>query len=152
MKITIDIPKEFELHFNNNRFKDSLERLKGDAGTFCLAGKYEIELCEMLIEAFENAKTEPPIIFRECPIITLHTKVLCVRNSVLMPRDVEFEAMEIRATNALAKLIYDNRAFTIRETFSERGQRMYEFTLRIAKEGEQHGTTNRQENGGGSET
>lgn len=61
MKIAIDIPKEFERHFNNDRFKDSIERLKGDAGTFCLAGKYEIELCEMLIKAFENAEVEETI-------------------------------------------------------------------------------------------
>lgn len=56
MKITIDIPKEFEKHFGEDRFKDSLERLKADAGTFCMAGKYEMELCEMLIKAFENAE------------------------------------------------------------------------------------------------
>lgn len=56
MKITLDIPKEFERHFNNDRFKDSIERLKGDAGTFCLAGKYEIELCEILIESLRNAE------------------------------------------------------------------------------------------------
>ena len=55
MKVTIDIPTEFEKHFNNDRFKDSLERLKADAGTFCMAGKYEIELCEMLIDAFKEA-------------------------------------------------------------------------------------------------
>lgn len=56
MKVTIDIPQEFEKHFSNDCFKDSLERLKADAGTFCMAGKYEIELCEMLIEAFKNAE------------------------------------------------------------------------------------------------
>lgn len=56
MKITIDIPKEFEQHFSNDRFKDSLERLKVDAGTFCMAGRYEIELCEMLQQAFKNAE------------------------------------------------------------------------------------------------
>lgn len=43
MRITIDIPKEFEKHFSEDRFRDSLERIK-------------IELCEMLIEAFENAE------------------------------------------------------------------------------------------------
>ena len=42
--------------FNNDQFKDSLERLKVDAGTFCMAGRYEIELCKMLIEAFKNAE------------------------------------------------------------------------------------------------
>lgn len=55
MKITIDIPKEFEKHFSEDRFKDSLERLKADAGE-CFAGLYEIETCEMLIKAFEKAE------------------------------------------------------------------------------------------------
>ena len=55
MKIIIDIPEEFEKHFDNDRFEDSLKRLKSDAGTFCMAGKYEIELCEMLIEAFKTS-------------------------------------------------------------------------------------------------
>lgn len=32
MKVTIEIPKEFEKHFGEDRFKDSLERLKADAG------------------------------------------------------------------------------------------------------------------------
>lgn len=55
MKLQIEIPKEFEKHFENDRFEDSLNRLEGDAGTFCLAGKYEIELCEMLIKSFKEA-------------------------------------------------------------------------------------------------
>lgn len=54
MKIEIDIPKEFESHFRHDRFKDSLSRLYADAG--CLAGNYERELCDMLIEAFKNGK------------------------------------------------------------------------------------------------
>ena len=55
MKLVIEIPKEFEKHFNYDRFEDSLNRLKADAGTFCLAGRYEIELCEMLIKSFKEA-------------------------------------------------------------------------------------------------
>lgn len=58
MKVTIDIPKEYEKHFKKDRFKDSLQRLKADAGTYCMAGKYEIELCEMLIAAFANAEQQ----------------------------------------------------------------------------------------------
>lgn len=59
MKITIDIPKEFEKHFSEDRFRDSLERIKTDCKSpmnWLLSGRYEIELCEMLIEAFENAE------------------------------------------------------------------------------------------------
>lgn len=57
MKVVINIPDEFKRHFTEDRFADSLNRLKADAGE-CLAGLYEIELCDMLIEAFQNAKVE----------------------------------------------------------------------------------------------
>ena len=56
MKITINIPKEFEEHFNSDRFKDSLLRLCCDAN--CLAGNYEKETAIMLINALENAEIE----------------------------------------------------------------------------------------------
>ena len=57
MKITINIPQEFEKHFNEDRFKDSLERIKADLnGEFVFAGLYERKLLEMLIEAFKNAE------------------------------------------------------------------------------------------------
>lgn len=58
MKITIELPKEFEEHFRRDRFEDSLKCLKGDAGTFCLAGRYEMELCDMLTAAFKNAEED----------------------------------------------------------------------------------------------
>lgn len=54
MKIMIDIPKEFEEHYGMDRFEDSLQRLKHDAGV--LAWNYEKELCDMLIAAFKSAE------------------------------------------------------------------------------------------------
>ena len=57
MKIIIDIPVEFEEHFNKDRFKESLDRLNADV--HCLAGNYEKELTDMLVEAFKNAKKIP---------------------------------------------------------------------------------------------
>lgn len=61
MKIILDIPKEFEKHFNKDRFKDSLKRIITDVtdeieSDFSISGRYEIELCEMLIEAFKNTE------------------------------------------------------------------------------------------------
>ena len=53
MKLLISIPQEFENHFNEDRFEDSLYRLAADANL--LAGRYEIELAEMLIYAFAGA-------------------------------------------------------------------------------------------------
>ena len=56
MKIIFEIPKEFENHFLQDRFEDSLYRLNADA--HCLAGNYEQEIIIMLIKAFKNAKIE----------------------------------------------------------------------------------------------
>lgn len=54
MKIVIEIPTEFEDHFKNDRFKDSLVRLIADAN--CYAGNYEKETADMLIHSLENAQ------------------------------------------------------------------------------------------------
>ena len=63
MRIEIDIPKEFEEHFKQNKFKDSLERIMADIkyslenGDCLCAGRYEYETIEMLEKALENSKT-----------------------------------------------------------------------------------------------
>ena len=54
MKITIEIPREFEGDWNDNRFEDCLLRLKADI-QHNMAGNYEIETTDMLIEAFKKA-------------------------------------------------------------------------------------------------
>ena len=62
MKIEIDIPKEFEQHFKQDKFKDSLERIMADIwhsleiGNCLCAGNYEYETIKMLEEALENSK------------------------------------------------------------------------------------------------
>jgi hypothetical protein len=53
MIIELEIPKEFEYHFNYDRFEDSLHRLSADA--HLIAGNYEQETAIMLIKAFKNA-------------------------------------------------------------------------------------------------
>ncbi len=58
MKLLIDIPKEFEQHFQADRFEDSLHRLSADA--HLLAGLYEQETAKMLRDAFKNAIPVPP--------------------------------------------------------------------------------------------
>ena len=63
MRIEIDIPKEFEEHFKQDKFKDSLERIMADIwhsleiGNCLCAGNYEYETIEMLEKALENSKT-----------------------------------------------------------------------------------------------
>ena len=55
MKIVIDIPTEFEDHFNSDRFEDSLTRVASDIESFgLLAGRYEQETITMLKEAIKN--------------------------------------------------------------------------------------------------
>lgn len=55
MKLIIDIPKEFESHFNQDRFKNSFERILEDCKhSAILSGVYEFETIEMLIRAFKN--------------------------------------------------------------------------------------------------
>ena len=62
MRIQIEIPKEFENHFNQDKFKDSLERIMADIehslenGDCLCAGRYEYETVEMLEKAFENSR------------------------------------------------------------------------------------------------
>lgn len=67
MKIILDIPKEFEKHFNNDRFEDSLQRIEADIhdcinetaqNVPSISGDYELELVDMLVEAFKNAETK----------------------------------------------------------------------------------------------
>ena len=63
MKIEIDIPKEFEEHFKQDKFKDSLERIMADIfhsleiGNCLCAGRYEYETIEMLEKALEDSKS-----------------------------------------------------------------------------------------------
>ena len=62
MRIEIDIPKEFEEHFKQDKFKDSLERIMADIkhslenGDCLCAGRYEYETIEMLEKALENSR------------------------------------------------------------------------------------------------
>ncbi len=65
MKIVIKIPKEFEEHFNSDRFEDSLQRVRFDihksiiGNKNVLSRKNEIEILDMLTEAFLNGTPLP---------------------------------------------------------------------------------------------
>jgi hypothetical protein len=54
MRIEIEVPKEFEKLFNQDRFKDNKYRLGMDA--HLIAGNYEQEIAIMLIKTFKNTK------------------------------------------------------------------------------------------------
>ena len=69
MRIEIEIPKEFEEHFKQDKFKDSLLRLKADTNyglehDETISGIYEIELLDMLVVAFEEAE----VIYSTCTL------------------------------------------------------------------------------------
>ena len=58
MRIEIEIPKEFEKHFNKDKFKDCFGRVQVYLKNFTeetLCGRYEYETIQMLEKAFENA-------------------------------------------------------------------------------------------------
>lgn len=54
MKIILQIPKLFEPEYKYDRFADSLHRLIADA--HLIAGNYEQETANMLIDAFRNSE------------------------------------------------------------------------------------------------
>lgn len=58
MQIILDIPKEFEEHFNMDRFEDSLERVCTSIqhDRYTISGRYEFEVIEMLKKALLKAK------------------------------------------------------------------------------------------------
>lgn len=61
MEIKIKIPKEFEEHFNMDRFKDSLERVYFDIKKSLLScrglsGNYELETIKMLEDSLIKAE------------------------------------------------------------------------------------------------
>lgn len=60
MRVIIDIPKNFELHFYLDKFEDSLRRIKTDVernfyADDSISGNYKLELINMLIKAFKDA-------------------------------------------------------------------------------------------------
>lgn len=68
MRIEIEIPKEFEQHFSQDKFKDSFERIMTDIEydslkneNYLCAGKYEHKIIGMLEKAFENSKKAYPV-------------------------------------------------------------------------------------------
>lgn len=56
MKIGINIPGEFEEHFKQDKFKESLERIMADLENSLCAGNYEYETIKMLEKALENSE------------------------------------------------------------------------------------------------
>lgn len=58
MRILIDIPKEFEVDYNSNRFADFFQRCRADMDTCC--GNFEQETAEMMEKAFAESRLYDP--------------------------------------------------------------------------------------------
>ncbi len=55
MKLTIDIPREYERDFITDKFKDFFSRVIADINYDGMCGNYEKEIAEMFLEAFNKA-------------------------------------------------------------------------------------------------
>lgn len=55
MKLTIDIPREYERDFIADKFTDFFSRVIADINCNGLCGNYEKEIAEMFLEAFDKA-------------------------------------------------------------------------------------------------
>ena len=55
MKLTIDIPREYERDFIVNKFKDFFSRVIADINCDGMCGFYEKEIAEIFLEAFDKA-------------------------------------------------------------------------------------------------
>lgn len=75
--VTIRIPKEFVGELVKDRFKDTFERAKADF--HALAGNYERETMDMLIEAFKNAEV---LIGHEIVLEKREWKRVCQKESM----------------------------------------------------------------------
>lgn len=55
VRLTIDIPREYERDFIADKFKDFFSRVIADIDYNGLCGNYEKEIAEMFLEAFDKA-------------------------------------------------------------------------------------------------
>ena len=58
MKITIEIPKEFEKDFIDDKFNNFFERISADL-EYVVCGRYEKETLKMMHHAFYDAQDVP---------------------------------------------------------------------------------------------
>jgi hypothetical protein len=56
MKVTIDMPNDFTRDYTADKFKDFFSRVIADIDCKGMCGKYEKEIAEMFLKAFDNSK------------------------------------------------------------------------------------------------
>lgn len=80
MKITIDIPREYERDFSAGKFKDFFSRVIADIDFKGICGNYEKEIAEMFLEAFDK------VIIGD---VNLNAKVIPVANIFFDKEDMQ---------------------------------------------------------------
>ena len=80
MKLTIDIPREYERDFSADKFKDFFSRVIADISCDGMCGNYEKEIAEMFLEAFDNAIVGD---------VNLNTNVIPVANISFNEEDIQ---------------------------------------------------------------
>ena len=56
MKVVIDIPKDFTGDYIADKFKDFFSRVIADIDCKCMCGRYEKEIAEMFLKAFDDSE------------------------------------------------------------------------------------------------
>jgi len=112
MRLIIDIPKEFEKHFNADRFKDSLLRLCCDAN--CLAKDYEVRTAIMLINAFEYAEIESDEQYTKPDIKAAEDEVWELARRIICPSDCCKDSISTHT-----KEIFNKEGWEIRGIFND---------------------------------
>lgn len=80
MKLTIDIPREYERDFSADKFKDFFSRVIADINCDGMCGNYEKEIAKMFLEAFDNAIVGD---------VNLNTNVIPVANISFNEEDIQ---------------------------------------------------------------
>lgn len=80
VKLTIDIPREYEQDFIADKFKDFFSRVIADMDYSGLCGNYEKEIVEMFLEAFDKAIVGD---------VNLNTNVIPVANISFDKEDIQ---------------------------------------------------------------
>lgn len=56
MRVVIDIPKDFVRDYSADKFKDFFSRVIADIDCNGMCGKYEEEIAEMFLKAFDDSE------------------------------------------------------------------------------------------------
>lgn len=104
MKITIEVPKEFEKDFTDDKFNDFFERISADL-EYVVCGRYEKETLKMMHHAFYDAQNVPDtnagdMISRK----KLIEKLECIRWKMASDT-TPMQALEVKFGNEMLEMV-----------------------------------------------